>query len=176
MYMAIRKGKPEICVRPPCLNRRHRDRRAPAKRSIAVATGACLVAACATSEPGWYVEPSLPKEQTALLYAMRPEAFYGFGQSQVRIHKIDGLRVSLENPLSWGIVMVSPGRHHIEGYYFHVLFFRERRALVSFAVDFEKGRSYSIRGRSDDDQVQMWVEDTETKEVAGIGTVALEGD
>lgn len=107
---------------------------------------------------------------------MRPEAFYGFGQSQVRLHKIDGLRVFLENPLSWGIVRVSPGRHHIEGAYFHVLFFRERHALVSFVVDFEKGRSYSIRGRGDDDRVQMWVEDTETKEVAGIGTVALEGD
>ena len=155
-----------------CLTRRHSGKRASAKRSILVATAVGLVAGCATPEPGWYVEPSLPQEETALLYARRPEAYYVFGVSGVEVYKIDGLRAYLNNLLSWGVVRISPGHHHIDAYYFQSIPFNEINATVSFAVELEKGRSYSIRGRSDDDQVQMWIEDTTTGRVAGIGTVA----
>jgi len=74
--------------------------------------------------------------------------------------------------MTWSL-KVTPGEHHIDCLYVPYTPLHGHLTLVSFVVDFSKGQSYSILGRSDDDKVQIWVEDTETGQIAGMGTVAL---
>jgi hypothetical protein len=177
--MAIRRVKAETRVRPACL--RHPGRRTPAMRSIVVAGVAGLVVACATSgpQPGWYVEPSLPEEETAWFLASYPQSLW----TVVRVVSIDDANINYSNfgsqydysRITWS-VKVSPGLHRIESLHISDSFFTTIQTPVSFVAEFKKGGSYSIRGRSDDDRVQMWVEDTKTGETAGIGTVVVEDD
>jgi hypothetical protein len=126
-----------------------------------------------------YEQPDLPLDQVALINRNTNETFiYVFlylRTESVFIQSIDGKPVKAKG-FSDKLTLL-PGQHEIAAYYSEAGGGPTADAIefhANLVIDVKAGQEYQIRGGVKEDVVRIWVEDLETKTVAGMSSMIVE--
>jgi hypothetical protein len=120
-----------------------------------------FLSACATPQG---CDPTIPEDQIAVLDGYNFYSLGFVGCCLAKVESVDGKRCNLWS--AYAPYKLEPGLHHAVAFYPRLA--EIYRQEIPFTV--EPGHRYQIRGHEQDGVIRLWIEDLDTKTVAGMAT------